>query len=385
MNKIRNAFDRWSWVTGITYIEVEDDGANMPNSPGVLGVRGDVRIGGRSIDGAGNVLAFNYYPDYGDMVLDTDDVGFYNNGINNYANLKNVICHEHGHGMGLDHVMPNNNTKLMEPYIPHPTAFVGPQDDDVRGGMRYYGDSYENNDSNIEPSDLGTILDTLVVEDLSIDRGQTDVDYYLVTLTTLGIEVEVDPIGSTYEVGPEGGSTGWVSTDSISDPDIELYDALGTTLLASATSAGIGETEVLSYVAPSLGDYQIKVFRKGGSGNGVQRYTMTISPDPGAGIPFVDGDMLPETGLAFSVYPNPFGSQTTMRFVAPSTASYKLEVFDVTGRLSRTIEGRAGSAGWVEAVWDGRDHRGDQASSGVYFIRVSSGERVESKRVLRIH
>lgn len=385
INKIRNAFERWGAAIGITYIEEVDDGADMPNSPGVLGVRGDVRIGGRSIDGPGNVLGFNYYPDNGDMILDTDDVSFYSSPINNYANLKNVVAHEHGHGMGLGHVIPNDNTKLMEPYICPPGAFVGPQDDDIRGGMRDYGDPYENNDSNLEPTDLGTIPDTLVVENLSIDRGQTDVDYYLVTLTSTGIKVEVDPIGSTYELGNEGGSTSWVSTDSISDPDIELYDALGTTLLASATSAGIGETEILTDTVPSLGDYQIKVFRKDGTGNGVQRYTLSIYLDDQSSIPVVDGDVLPETGLAFSVYPNPFGSRTTMRFFAPSTGSYTLEVFDVAGRLSRTIEGRAGSAGWVEAVWDGRDHRGDETSSGVYFIRVSSGERVETKRVLRIH
>jgi hypothetical protein len=56
----------------------------------------------------------------------------------------------------------------------------------------------------------------------------------------------------------------------------------------------------------------------------------------------------------------------------------------VTGRLSRTIEGRAGSSGWVEAIWDGRDHRGHETPTGVYFVQATSGDRVETKRVLRI-
>ena len=60
MTKIRDAFARWSYVVGITYVEVSDDGANMPNSQGVLGVRGDVRLGGRSIDGPSGVLGYNY-------------------------------------------------------------------------------------------------------------------------------------------------------------------------------------------------------------------------------------------------------------------------------------------------------------------------------------
>jgi hypothetical protein len=384
MNKVRNAFDRWAAAIGITYIEVSDDGANMPGSPGVLGVRGDVRIGGRSIDGPGNVLGYDYYPNTGDMVLDTDDASFYAVPINNYANLKNVVAHEHGHGMGLGHVIPDDDTKLMEPYICPPTAFVGPQDDDIRGGMRNYGDPYENNDTNAEPTVLGTITDTLVVQNLSIDKGQTDVDWFLVTLTSTSITVEVDPVGSTYQVGNEGGSASWISTDSISDPDIALYDALGTTLLASATSGGIGETEVLNHTVASPGDYQILVYRKASSGNGLQRYTMTIYSNPSGGIPFVDGNMLPATGLAFSVHPNPFGSQATMRFFAPSAGPYTLEVYDVAGRLARTIEGHASGAGWVEAVWDGRDRAGDEASSGVYFIRAASADRVETRRVLRI-
>jgi len=386
MNKIRNAFDRWSWVTGITYIEVSDDGANMPGSGGQLGVRGDVRIGGRYIDGAGNVLAYDYYPSAGgDMVLDTGDDSFYSNPAYNYANLKNVVAHEHGHGMGLGHSIPNDCTKLMEAYHCGGGSFVGPQDDDIRGAMRNYGDPYENNDTNAEPTSLGTIgSDTLVVENLSIDRGTSDVDWYLVTLTGTDITIEVDPVGSTYLIGDEGGSTSSVSTDSISDPDIELYNALGTTLLASATSGGIGETEVLHNTVASPGDYQIKVYRKADSGNGVQRYTMTIHSGDQSGIPFVDGDALAATGLAFSVYPNPFGSKANMKFFAPSPGYYQVEVFDVAGRRSRTIETHASKIGWVETVWDGRDDQGGETASGVYFIRVSSGDRAEIKRLLRV-
>jgi hypothetical protein len=383
MNKIRNAFDRWEAVIGITYIEVMDDGANMPNSSGQLGIRGDVRIGGRSIDGPSNVLGYDYYPNTGDMVLDTDDCAFYSSPLNNYANLKNVVTHEHGHGMGLGHVIPNDDTKLMEPYVCGPYDFVGPQDDDIRGGMRNYGDPYENNDSNAEPSLIGAILDTVVIENLSIDRG-LDEDWYFITLTGTNVTVEVDPVGSSYLVGPEGGSTSWTATDSISDPDIELYDELGTTLVASATSAGVGETEILSTSVPHAGAYQVKIFRKAGTGSNVQRYTLTIYSDPSSGIPFVDGNGLPETGLAFAVYPNPFVSQATMRFFAPSSGPYSLRVYDVAGRLTRTMEGTASSPGWVETSWDGQDQTGNQAASGVYFIRAASGNRIDTKRVLKI-
>jgi hypothetical protein len=384
MNKIRNAFGLWQSAIGITYVEVSDDGASMPGNPGVLGVRGDVRIGGRSIDGPSNVLAYNYYPNNGDMILDTDDVGFYSLPVNNYANLRNVVAHEHGHGMGLGHVIPTNCTKLMEAYHCGATAFIGPQDDDIRGGMRNYGDPYENNDSNAEPAGLGAIVDTLVVQNLSIDNGTSDVDWYLVTLTDTALTIEVDPIGSSYFVGPDGGSEVWVATDSISDLDVELYDAAGTTFLAGAVSGGIGETEVLTYMVPSPGDYQIFVYRKEGTGSGVQRYTMTVYCDPLASVEIAGGDLVPLSGLASSVYPNPFDLRTTVKFVAPAAGAYYVEVFDVTGRLSRVIEGHASGPGWVEAVWDGRDAAGRAVASGIYFLRVRSGGRMETRRALLV-
>jgi hypothetical protein len=318
------------------------------------------------------------------MVLDTGDVDFYSNPVYNYGNLKNVVCHEHGHGIGLGHVIPNDCTKLMEAYHCGPGQFIGPQDDDIRGGMRNYGDPYENNDSNADPADLGTVVDSVIVENLSIDKGTTDVDWYLITVSDLDITIEVDPVGSTYLLGPEGGSTSWVSTDSISDPDIELYDAMGTTLLASATSAGIGETEVLRDTLPSAGDYQVLVYRKGGTGNGVQRYTMGIHVAPCGGLPVADGDAIPAAGLSLSAYPNPFNSETTVKFAVPTAGAYSVEVFDVTGRLAREISGYAASPGWLEVRWDGKDRQGNALSSGVYFLRARSGARVETDRVLLV-
>ena len=53
------SFDRWAQLGGVTYVyEPHDDGVLHPSASGVLGVRGDIRIGGFNIDGASNTLAF---------------------------------------------------------------------------------------------------------------------------------------------------------------------------------------------------------------------------------------------------------------------------------------------------------------------------------------
>ena len=151
----QQALDEWTAVAGITYVyEPNDDGVGMNTggSDGVAGVRGDVRIGAAFIDGNSGVLAYNYFPDSGDMVLDSAD-NFYNQLGGQSIRLRNVLSHEAGHGIGLSHVESSTDAFLMEPFIQ--TSFTGPQEDDKRGSGRGYGDYLENDDSFGTAIDLG--------------------------------------------------------------------------------------------------------------------------------------------------------------------------------------------------------------------------------------
>ncbi|OAD22831.1 matrix metalloproteinase-26, partial [Candidatus Thiomargarita nelsonii] len=133
-DEIAEVFDEWTSTTGNQYVyESNDDGAFWPDSMGEIGVRGDIRIGGCHIDGNSGILAYNFYPQSGDMKIDSTD-SFYQSGNLNDG-FHNVISHEHGHGAGINHVCPINQTKLMEPFVT--TAFVGPQHDDIRAIQRH--------------------------------------------------------------------------------------------------------------------------------------------------------------------------------------------------------------------------------------------------------
>ncbi len=379
-NKIRSAFSKWDDLLGSTYIEVAyDDGASFPNSAGQLGVRADVRIGGKPIDGGSGILAYNWYPNGSDMVLDTDDAGSnYINPMGNYSFIKNTVQHEHGHGMGFGHVMPIDQTKLMEPNAT--LVFSGAQDDDIRGAQRFYGDYLENNDDVPTASPLGTLVDTMLVENVSIDRS-SDSDYYAVTLNDPFVDIVLTPVGSTYLLGDQGGSAPVsISTDSINDPDFEVWDSTGTALLASSTSAGIGEVEALiGFAPPSMGKYIIHIFRKAGTGNGIQRYSLMLVSGVSTGVLAADGSIPSARSLDLSVAPNPFNPQTTLRFNMPEEGAYRLEIYDVGGRLVQSRDGRA-SAGEVELNWNGKDNRGMDAASGVYLMKVSAGGSDSIKR-----
>ena len=270
-------FARWSDFTGVNYVyEPNDDGVTMFNSSGSSGVRGDVRIGAKTIDGNSSVLAYNFFPNNGDMVLDSAD-NFYNTTSNNSRRLRNIISHEHGHGLGMLHVCPVNGTKLMEPFIN--TSFLGPQLDDVLNGQRHYGDDYEPNDSVAAASDLGTLSNGVsTFTDMSTDdNSDTDV-YKFTTLQAQTLGVTLRPVGATYTEGPQTSQCNTGSTfDSltVSNLTLEVIDLDGTTVLGSANINPAGQNEVLSGILlPNSGDYFIRVTPD--STNSVQRYELDI-------------------------------------------------------------------------------------------------------------
>lgn len=275
-NQFRNSFNRWSQVAGIRYEEVSDDGAAFPNSAGsATAPRGDARIGARNLDGVNGVLAFNYLPNTGDMVLDSSEGWQSSSGT--YRFLRNTVMHEHGHGLGLLHVIPTNSTKLMEPYLN--TNFDGPQDDDIRGGQRLYGDPYELNNTapTATPIDL-TNTNSIILDMPSLDRT-ADVDFYRLTVpASRKITITVTPIGASYQVGPDGGSTTTIDTRLIQNLQLELRDSNGTTVLASATANGVGvQEQILNYLLPPAGGtFYARVFSGTGSTDDVQRYRLTV-------------------------------------------------------------------------------------------------------------
>ncbi len=75
--------------------------------------------------------------------------------------------------------------------------------------------------------------------------------------------------------------------------------------------------------------------------------------------------------------PNPFAASTEIPYTLPAPAHVSVRVYDVTGRLVRTLldATRPGGAGRVS--WDGRDAAGKNAPTGVYFVKLVTpgGER----------
>ncbi len=81
-------------------------------------------------------------------------------------------------------------------------------------------------------------------------------------------------------------------------------------------------------------------------------------------------------------YPNPFNPITTIKYQIPVKSMVNLSVFDVSGRLIRTLVNENNDSGFHAVRWDGRDGRGNPVGSGIYFSRIQAGSYVETKRMV---
>lgn len=293
-------FDRWAEISGLSFVfEPTDDGATQSTTtnPGVPGVRGDVRIAAKNIDGNGGILAYNFFPNNGDMVLDAFD-SFYNNTGGNSIRLRNIVSHEFGHGMGSNHVCPSNGTKLMEPFIN--TGFDGPQLDDTLMVQRLYGDRFETNDTPGTATALGAVS-VLGLSTLSVD-GSGDVDWYSVTINEASdFTVTVTPTGATYTQGPQTSqcNTG-TSFDSlrVRDLGVQLIGTDGSTVLATADSNGLGIAETATVVVETPGTYFVRVF--GAGADNIQAYSMQVLVEE---LPYLPARILIEGTLPDALQP----------------------------------------------------------------------------------
>jgi hypothetical protein len=101
--------------------------------------------------------------------------------------------------------------------------------------------------------------------------------------------------------------------------------------------------------------------------------------DPTSGTPVKD---LGEIWL-YQNQPNPFASSTSITFEMPSAGGeVRLDVFDVSGRLVSTLVDGTQAGGVHSIEWNGRDDSGRELASGVYFYRLTAGERELTRKMM---
>jgi outer membrane protein assembly factor BamB len=81
----------------------------------------------------------------------------------------------------------------------------------------------------------------------------------------------------------------------------------------------------------------------------------------------------PSTRLALCASPNPFYSAASISFELPEPGWTSVTVYDLSGRIVRTLENSELGTGQHSISWGGRRENGEVVSAGLYICRIQSG------------
>ena len=271
----RQGLASWRRSGGIDYTEVADDNSNWSTSSTKSATRGDIRMGGIPLTPGTSVVAYNNFPGSGgDMVLNTNfmvGTSAIASSTNGYRYWRNVVGHEHGHGLGYQHVIPCSRTALMEPQIA--TNFNMTTVDERRGAGRNYGDRFSGNRSAVLAVDMGNLTGpsfrSVRYLDMSLNgptgTNSSNQDWYRFTVTGMQrVILSVTPTGGSYLNDPQTSgcnnpaSPTTVNASAAGNPGLRVYNSAGTVTLYDSSAGAAGAVETIDQVFEP-GTYSVQV------------------------------------------------------------------------------------------------------------------------------
>jgi hypothetical protein len=83
-------------------------------------------------------------------------------------------------------------------------------------------------------------------------------------------------------------------------------------------------------------------------------------------------------------YPNPFNPWTTIKFDMKEKGLVTVKIYDVAGRLVRTLVNEVKNAGAYSILWDGRNNLGMDTASGIYFYKMDTAGFSATKKLVML-
>lgn len=193
-------------------------------------------------------------------------------------------------------------------------------------------------------------------------------DVPLANLTLVDNDTYVYPASHVTDAHKYGLLNGAIHTPSVDEPtDLSALLSVGPLNLDPGQQVRV--TFLVAY-GDNVEDFLANVRAGGASG----------SQTTAVGEP-----QLPMAPLALGQnVPNPFNPITSIEFGLPRAGDVNLSVYDLGGRLVRTLISGQIAAGQHTTRWDGRNDRGTQASSGIYLYRLTTPEGTLSRKMMLV-
>ena len=90
----------------------------------------------------------------------------------------------------------------------------------------------------------------------------------------------------------------------------------------------------------------------------------------------------PSTFYLYQNHPNPFNPITQINYQLSKNSYIKIEVYDMMGKLVKTLVDEFQSPGYRSIKWNGQNFENQKVSSGVYFYSLQSESFSATKKMI---
>jgi hypothetical protein len=93
-------------------------------------------------------------------------------------------------------------------------------------------------------------------------------------------------------------------------------------------------------------------------------------------------DQIPMSYAVHQNYPNPFNPVTTLRYDLPEDALVNITIYDMVGRVVKTLINDQQTAGYRSLQWNATNDSGAPLSAGMYLYTIQAGDFRQTKKMV---
>ena len=96
----------------------------------------------------------------------------------------------------------------------------------------------------------------------------------------------------------------------------------------------------------------------------------------------IENGMLPKEFALYQNYPNPFNPITSLRYDLPNDGLVNITIYDMMGRVVKTLVNSFQTAGFKSIQWNATNDRNEPVSAGLYLYTIQAGEFRQTKKMV---
>ena len=96
----------------------------------------------------------------------------------------------------------------------------------------------------------------------------------------------------------------------------------------------------------------------------------------------IDEEIMPEAFVLHQNYPNPFNPVTSLRYDLPEDGLVNITIYDMMGRIVKTLVNSSQTAGYKSISWNAANNRNESVSAGLYLYTIQAGKFRQTKKMV---